>query len=175
MVATAKGAALENIAFRHPFYDRASPVYLGDYVTLEQGTGIVHSSPAYGVDDFLSCRRYGMKDEDMLNPVQGDGAFAADLPFFGGKRIWDANPKIVEKIREVGQPAARGEVHAQLHALLAPQDADHLSRDHAVVRRHGRRAGLPRHPAGRAAARDALRGIENTRFYPSWGKSRLYG
>ena len=62
--------------FRHPFYDRASPVYLGDYVTLEQGTGIVHSSPAYGVEDFLSCRRYGMKDDDILNPVQGDGRYA---------------------------------------------------------------------------------------------------
>ena len=67
----AKGAALERINFRHPFYDRAAPVYLGDYVTLEQGTGIVHSSPAYGVEDFLSCRSYGMKDDDILNPVTG--------------------------------------------------------------------------------------------------------
>ena len=48
-----------------------SPVYLGDYVTLETGTGIVHSSPAYGVDDFDSCRRYGMTDDDILNPVHG--------------------------------------------------------------------------------------------------------
>src|SRR5207247_1634122 len=63
IIATAKGAAFERIRFRHPLYDRASPVYLGAYVTLEQGTGIVHSSPAYGVDDFLSCRRYGMKDD----------------------------------------------------------------------------------------------------------------
>jgi len=54
VIATAKGAALENIAFHHPFYDRASPVYLGEYVTLDQGTGIVHSSPAYGIDDFQS-------------------------------------------------------------------------------------------------------------------------
>ena len=59
-------------------------MYLGDYVTLEQGTGIVHSSPAYGVDDFQSCRRYGMKDDEILNPVQGDGRFAESLPFFGG-------------------------------------------------------------------------------------------
>ena len=47
-----RGAALERIAFHHPFYDRAAPVYLGDYVTLEHGTGIVHTSPAYGVEDF---------------------------------------------------------------------------------------------------------------------------
>ena len=107
VIATAKGAALENIAFHHPFYDRASPVYLGDYVTIDHGTGIVHSSPAYGVDDFNSCRRYGVKDDDILNPVQGDGRYAADLPFFGGMKIWDANPKIVDKLREV---------HALLHA-----------------------------------------------------------
>src|SRR4029453_4465525 len=54
VIATAEGAALENIAFHHPFYDRASPVYLGEYVTLDQGTGLVHSSPACGIDDFQS-------------------------------------------------------------------------------------------------------------------------
>ncbi len=97
-----QGAALERIRFRHPFYDRASPVYLGDYVTLEQGTGIVHSSPAYGIEDFLSCRRYGMKDDEILNPVQGDGRYAGSLPFFGGVKIWEANPQIVDKLREVG-------------------------------------------------------------------------
>src|SRR5207244_5244135 len=96
-IATAKGAKLERLAFHHPFYDRASPIYLGDFVTLEHGTGIVHSSPAYGIDDFNTCRRYGMHDDDMLNPVQGDGVFAADLPYFGGMKIWDANPKIVDK------------------------------------------------------------------------------
>src|SRR4029077_14889936 len=97
-----KGKQLEGVAFRHPFYDRLAPVYLGEYVTLDQGTGIVHSAPAYGIDDFLSCRRYGMSDDEMLTPVQGDGTFATELPFFGGMRIWDANLKIVEKIREAG-------------------------------------------------------------------------
>jgi isoleucyl-tRNA synthetase len=53
VAATAPGTALDHIAFRHPFYDRAAPVHLGDFVTLEQGTGIVHSAPAYGIDDFL--------------------------------------------------------------------------------------------------------------------------
>src|SRR4051812_40108959 len=95
-VASCKGAALENIRFQHPFYERQSPVYLGDYVTLDTGTGIVHSSPAYGVEDFEACRRYGMKDEQILTPVMGDGKFAASLPLFGGLSIWDENPKIVK-------------------------------------------------------------------------------
>ena len=70
---TFEGKNLENIRFRHPLYDRYSPVYLGDYVTLDTGTGIVHSAPAYGIEDFESCRRYGMKDDAMLTPVMGNG------------------------------------------------------------------------------------------------------
>src|SRR5437016_8812251 len=58
VVATARGGELEKLSFRHPFYDRDAPVLLAKYVTLEQGTGIVHSSPAYGIDAFNSCRRY---------------------------------------------------------------------------------------------------------------------
>src|SRR5882672_9240255 len=72
-LASCKGSALENISFRHPFYDRLSPVHLGEYVTLDAGTtGVVHSAPAYGVEDFESCRRYGMKDDEILTPVMGD-------------------------------------------------------------------------------------------------------
>ncbi len=71
VMATAPGAALEHIRFRHPFYDRASPVYLGEYVSLDQGTGIVHSSPAYGVEDFQSARRYGMAGRGHAEPGAG--------------------------------------------------------------------------------------------------------
>src|SRR5256885_13168341 len=101
-IASCKGSALENIRFRHPFYDRLAPMYLGEYVTLDTGTGIVHSAPAYGVEDFDSCRRYGMKDEDILTPVQSDGHFAQSLPFFGGQMIWKANAQIVAKLKESG-------------------------------------------------------------------------
>jgi isoleucyl-tRNA synthetase len=102
VIAECKGAALNHIAFAHPFYDRLSPIYLAEYVTLDTGTGIVHSSPAYGVEDFLSCRANGVKDVDVLTPVMGDGKYASTLPEFGGLSIWDANPKIVEHMREKG-------------------------------------------------------------------------
>jgi len=81
-----KGKALEHLRFRHPFYDRDAPVYLGEYVTLDTGTGIVHSAPAYGVEDFESCRRYGMQDEDILTPVMADGRFAPRCPSSAGSR-----------------------------------------------------------------------------------------
>jgi isoleucyl-tRNA synthetase len=174
-LATCKGAQLEKIDFRHPFYDRLSPVYLGEYVTLEQGTGIVHSAPAYGVEDFASCRRYGMKDDQMLTPVAGDGKYSATLPFFGGLDIWKANPLIVEKIREVG---------ALLHSEKHQHSYMHCWRHKTpVIYRATTQwfAGMDEVPGYRGrkpteSLRDtALRGVEATRFYPSWGKARLHG
>jgi isoleucyl-tRNA synthetase len=174
VVALAKGAALEHLGFRHPFYDRASPVYLGDYVTAEQGTGLVHSSPAYGIDDFLSCRRYGMSDDDMLNPVGGDGRFAESLAYFGGMKIWDANPKIVEKIRESG---------ALFHAEKFAHSYMHCWRHKTpIIYRATTQwfAGMDDVPGYRGAKpaeslrATALRGIDATAFFPAWGKSRLY-
>lgn len=102
VIATAKGEALEHIRFRHPFYERFSPVYLAEYVELGAGTGVVHSAPAYGEDDFRSCKNYGMSNDDILSPVQSNGVYVADLPFFGGQFIWKANPAIVAKLEEVG-------------------------------------------------------------------------
>ncbi len=174
-LATCKGARLEKIDFRHPFYDRVSPVYLGEYVTLDQGTGIVHSAPAYGVEDFASCRRYGMKDEQMLTPVAGDGKYSATLPLFGGLDIWKANPLIVEKIREAG---------ALLHSEKHPHSYMHCWRHKTpIIYRATTQwfAGMDEVPGYRGkkpaeSLRDtALRGVEATRFYPTWGKARLHG
>ena len=169
------GRALEHIAFRHPFYDRASPIYLGDFVTLEQGTGIVHSSPAYGIDDFLSCRRYGMTDDEILNPVQGDGRFATSLPFFGGQRIWDANPRIVDKLKEVS---------ALFHAAKFTHSYMHCWRHKTpIIYRATTQwfAGMDDVPGfhgtkpAQTLRTTALRGIDATQFFPAWGKARLHG
>ncbi|MBK6602804.1 MAG: isoleucine--tRNA ligase [Betaproteobacteria bacterium] len=174
-LATARGAALENIRFRHPFYDRASPVYLGDYVTLEAGTGIVHSSPAYGIEDFQSCRRYGMTDEEILNPVQGDGRYVDSLPFFGGMNIWKANPLIVDKMRETGsllhvEPFTHSYMHCWRHKtpVIYRATTQWFAAMDEVPGRDGAK------PA-RTLRETALAGIEATAFYPSWGKARLHG
>jgi isoleucyl-tRNA synthetase len=174
-LASCKGAQLERINFRHPFYDRLSPVYLGDYVTLEQGTGIVHSSPAYGVEDFQSCRRYGMKDDQILTPVMGDGKYVPSLPFFGGMSIWDANPKIVEKLREVGSLfRAEKYDHSYMHCwrhktpIIYRATIQWFAGMEEVPGYHGVK---PKEPL-RATA---LRAVEATQFYPGWGKARLHG
>ena len=175
IVARAPGAALERLQFRHPFYDRASPVYLGNFVTLEQGTGIVHSSPAYGIDDFQSCRSYGMKDEDIINPVQGDGRYAGSLPFFGGEKIWEANPQIVDKLRDVGALFhATKYTHSYMHCwrhkspIIYRATTQWFAGMEAVPGWHG-------HKPAETLRAVALRGIDATQFYPAWGKARLYG
>jgi isoleucyl-tRNA synthetase len=175
VLASCKGAQLERVAFRHPFYDRLSPVYLGDYVTLEQGTGIVHSAPAYGVEDFVSCHRYGMKDDQILTPVMGDGKYAGSLEFFGGMSIWDANPKIVEKIRESGALfRSEKHQHSYMHCwrhktpIIYRATTQWFAGMDEVPGYRGRKPPEPLRAT-------ALRAVEATKFFPDWGQARLYG
>jgi isoleucyl-tRNA synthetase len=170
-VARTTGAALERIEFRHPFYARNSPVFLGDYVTLDTGTGVVHSSPAYGIDDFQSCKRYGMTNEQILTPVLGDGRYDASLERFGGMKIWEANPSIVEHIREQGN---------LLHVETYNHSYMHCWRHKTpVIYRATSQwfAGMDVTPSGggETLRQTALRAIDLTQFFPAWGKARLHG
>jgi isoleucyl-tRNA synthetase len=169
-IGNCKGKALENIRFRHPLYDRDAPVYLGEYVTLETGTGIVHSAPAYGVEDFESCRRYGMRDDQILTPVMGEGRFAPSLPLFGGLSIWDANSKIVKAIEEKGALFAVDwkHTHSYMHCWRHKTP---------VILRATTQwfASMDKPVRGESLRTTALRGIENTEFFPSWGQARLHG
>ncbi len=164
-----RGLALDRLNFRHPFYDRASPVILGDYVTHETGTGIVHSAPAYGVEDYESCKRAGMKNEEILNPVQGDGRYVASLPFFGGMEIWQANPRIVDKLAEVGCLLASEEiVHSTMHCWRHKTPTIYRATTQWFV-------GMDLSGTDGKTLRDkALAAVEATEFFPAWGKSRLH-
>jgi len=175
-LAACKGRALDRIRFRHPFYDRLAPVYLGEYVTLDTGTGVVHSAPAYGVEDFESCRRNGMKDDEILTPVMGDGRFAVSLPLFGGLSIWDANAKVVKAIEEKGAlfavdwKYAHSYMHCWRHktpVILRATTQWFAGMD--VVPGYG---GAKPAESLRATA---LRGVEATQFFPAWGQPRLHG
>lgn len=170
VIATAKGAAFDGIRFRHPFYERLSPVYLADYVESEVGsTGIVHSAPSYGVDDFVTCREHGMSFDEMLNPVQGDGVYADDLPFFGGQLIWKANPQIVAKLEEVGALMAHQPIiHSYMHCWRHKTPVIYRATAQWFVGMdvQGR--------DGKTLREQALEGIEATAFTPAWGKARLH-
>jgi isoleucyl-tRNA synthetase len=177
IIATAGGEALSMLKFRHPFahldpgYDRYSPVYVGDYVTLDTGTGIVHSAPAYGVDDFISCKAHGLKDDEILNPVMGDGKYASWLPFFGGMNIWEASKPICAKLEEAG---------ALFKLVMFDHSYMHCWRHKTpIIYRATSQwfAGMDREPkdGGRSLRETALAAIDATAFYPGWGKARLHG
>jgi isoleucyl-tRNA synthetase len=176
VIASTIGANLAGIAFHHPLakadpgYDRTSPIYLGDYVTLDTGTGIVHSAPAYGIEDFVSCKQHGMNDADILSPVLGDGHFAESLPLFGGLMIWKANPKIVEALRLAGTLLhTENYVHSYMHCWRHKTPIIYRATSQWF-------AGLDIQPneGGRTLRETALEGIDNTVFFPAWGKARLH-
>jgi len=170
VIATAKGEVFDGIRFRHPFYDRLSPVYLADYVEAEVGsTGIVHSAPAYGLDDFITCREHGMSFDEIESPVQGNGVYADELPLFGGQLIWKANPHIVEKLEEVG---------ALLHHAPYTHSYMHCWRHKTpVIYRATAQWFVGMDLAGKdgkTLRERALAGIEATSFTPAWGQARLH-
>ena len=169
VIAKTQGAALELVRFRHPFYERFSPVYLAEYVELGAGTGIVHSAPAYGEDDFRSCKQYGMVNDDILNPVQSNGVYVSDLPFFGGQFIWKANPAIVAKLGEVGALLKHESIqHSYMHCWRHKTPLIYRATAQWFV-------GMDKQPtAGETLRVRALEAIEQTEFYPAWGKPRLH-
>ena len=176
IIAECVGLALDQITFDHPLasfdegYRRVAPIYLGDYVTLDTGTGVVHSAPAYGVEDFLSCKAHGMKDADIINPVMGDGKYIPSLPGFGGLSIWDANPKIVEALAASGtllkqEPHSHSYMHCWRHKT-------------PIIYRATSQwfAGMDVQPIDNDTTlrQSALAAIDATAFYPAWGRARLH-
>ena len=169
VIATAQGSALELVNFRHPFYDRLSPIYLADYVELGAGTGVVHSAPAYGEDDFVTCKRYGMVNDDILTPVQSNGVYVESLEFFGGQFIWKANPAIVEKLSEVGALMHTETIsHSYMHCWRHKTPLIYRATAQWFV-------GMDKQPStGEPLRERALKAIEDTKFVPAWGQARLH-
>jgi isoleucyl-tRNA synthetase len=177
VIATTKGEQLSLIKFHHPLaqadkgYDRLSPVYLGEYVTADSGTGIVHSAPAYGLEDYASCKAHGMKDDEIISPVMGDGHFASTLPLFGGMTIWEASKPICAALEQAG---------ALFKLVMFDHSYMHCWRHKTpIIYRATSQwfAGMDRKPkdGGATLRESALAGVEATRFYPAWGKARLHG
>ncbi len=169
VVATATGAALELINFRHPFYDRLSPVYLADYVELGAGTGVVHCSPAYGVDDFVISKSYGLTNDDIISPVQSNGVYVESLEFFGGQFIFKANQNIIDKLAEVGSLMDTETItHSYMHCWRHKSPLIYRATAQWFV-------GMDKQPeTGKTLRERAVTAIEETRFVPAWGQARLH-
>ena len=183
VVATTAGEKLGGLEFEHPLYDvdagyrRLSPVYLADYATADDGTGIVHSSPAYGLEDFNSCVSHGMALDAILNPVQGNGTYAPDFPLFNGQHIWKAVPVIIEALRDAGRLMATKDItHSYPHCWRHKTPVIYRAAAQWFIRMDEGEGVFTK--AGDKPAQTlrqiALAAIEHTSFYPENGKARLH-
>lgn len=175
VLARCAGIRLQGIAFRHPLwmadaaYQRHAPVFCAEYVSLDSGTGVVHAAPAYGVDDFQSCKANGMRDQDILNPVMGDGCYVSGLALFGGLHIWKANPLIVKALEAAGSLIqSKSYPHSYMHCWRHKTPIIYRATNQWF-------AGMDVQPkdGGPSLRELALAGIEQTAFFPAWGKARL--
>ena len=185
VLATVKGERLGGLEFEHPLYDvkdenglhgyrRLSPVYLADYATASDGTGLVHSSPAYGVDDFNSCVAHGLAYDDILNPVQGNGSYATDFPLFGGHNIWKAVPQIIAALRDADRLLATEAIsHSYPHCWRHKTPVIYRAAAQWFIRMDEGEGVFTSDKAPKTLRQTALEAIEQTSFYPENGKARL--
>ena len=180
LVGTAKGRALESLRFEHPLHDvdagyrRTAPIYLADYATDADGTGIVHAAPAYGLDDFQSCISHGMRYDEILNPVTGNGTYEADFPLFGGQHIWKAVPVIIDTLRQAGRLFAEHTIsHSYPHCWRHKTPVIYRAAAQWFVRMDEGEGVFTTDKAARSLRETALDAIEQTSFYPENGQARL--
>ncbi len=156
------GKKLEGLTCRHPFLDRDSLIILASYVTLETGTGCVHTAPGHGQEDYESGVKYGL---EIYSPVDDDGRFTQDVPFFAGQFVFDANGAVNRKLSEVG-------------ALLKEEVIEH-SYPHCwrtndpIIFRATEQWFISMDKKG--LRQNALQSINQVTWIPPWGRDRIYG
>jgi isoleucyl-tRNA synthetase len=180
VLATTTGDKLGLIEFNHPLshvdagYKRTAPIYVAEYVGDTDGTGIVHSAPAYGVDDFNSCMAHGLKYTDILNPVQGNGAYAADFPLFGGQHIWKAVPVILDTLKSAGRLMATQTItHSYPHCWRHKTPVIYRAAAQWFIRMDEGTGVFTKDKAPQTLRQLALNAIDHTQFYPENGQARL--
>lgn len=159
-LARVKGAQLDRVRLRHPFIERESLMINGEHVTLEQGTGCVHTAPAHGVEDYEVCKVYGL---ELINPVLSNGTFSQDTPLVGGMQVFAANEVVVKALFELGRLRCVSKIeHSYPHCwrhktptIFRATTQWFISMEKADLRE------------------TALEGLKEVKFTPQWGQARL--
>jgi isoleucyl-tRNA synthetase len=172
-VATMKGEQLEGLRFRHPLYDRDSIGVLADYVTLEQGTGAVHTAPGHGADDFLTGKKYGL---EIYAPVGPSGHFLDTVLLFGGQRVFDANPNVEQALEERGRLWHRETFsHQYPHCWRCHNPVIFLATSQWFVRLDGEPKITGADGQTRTLRQAAQFAIDHeVTWIPRWGRDRIY-
>ncbi|HIE54068.1 MAG TPA: isoleucine--tRNA ligase, partial [Chromatiaceae bacterium] len=162
VIAYGPGAAFEGLMLQHPFYPRKVPVILGEHVTLDAGTGAVHTAPGHGLEDYVVGQQYAL---EVDNPVLSNGHFREDLPLFGGEHVFTANDQVVELLRERG---------ALLHEERVTHSYPHCWRHKTpIIFRATPQWFISMDRNGLRQA--ALEEIDQVEWLPEWGRERIRG
>ena len=167
----ASGVALEGLKFRHPFLERIVPIVLAEHVTTESGTGLVHTAPAHGVEDFQVGQKYGLSAEQ---PVDDRGRFKQNVEYFAGQSVRDAEKPILELLEKNGallhkEPFRHSYPHCWRHKTPIIFRA---TTQWFIAMDKPSNVGKPG-TEGRTLRELAIHAINNTRFFPDWGRSRI--
>lgn len=160
-LARCSGKDLESILLQHPFYHRHVPVILGEHVTLDAGTGAVHTAPAHGQEDYIVATKYKLP---IVNPVGGNGCFLPDTALFAGEHVFKANAHVIEVLKEN-------------QALLCEKKVEH-SYPHCwrhktpLIFRATPQWFISMEQQGLRT--DSLTAINQVTWIPDWGKNRIY-
>ena len=160
-----KGKELEGLLFKHPFLNKTVPIVCGDHVTTEAGTGLVHTAPAHGIDDYVVGSKYNLPVE---NPVDEYGKFKRDVPHVAGLSVWDSNTVIIALLKSKNalvfdEKYTHSYPHCWRHKIPIIFRATHqwfIGMNNKNNNQHSLRN----------LSDDA---VSNTNFFPSWGKARL--
>ncbi len=156
------GSRLEGLAARHPWLDRPSPIFTAEYVTMDQGTGCVHTAPGHGADDYETGMKHALP---VYNPVDDQGRFVPDVAHFAGMNVWEANRAIIEKLRADG---------TLLHAEPFQHTYPHCWRCKNPILFRATTQWFISMEANQLRQK-ALDGIRQVRWIPSWGEERIAG
>ncbi|MBP6366248.1 MAG: isoleucine--tRNA ligase [Nitrosomonas sp.] len=170
ILATCKGQALEHLSLQHPFEPRTVNIICGKHVTLEAGTGLVHTAPAHGLDDYFAGQQYGLPNE---SPVDGNGKFNPNTPLVGNLSVWKANEVVIDTLKTNEHLFCLKKIeHSYPHCWRHKTPIIFRATPQWFI-------GMNQHntndsPGQQKTLRElAMQAVESTVFYPSWGKARL--
>ncbi|MBP8645133.1 MAG: isoleucine--tRNA ligase [Syntrophobacteraceae bacterium] len=156
-----RASELEGLKCRHPFLDRDSVLILGTHVTLEAGTGCVHTAPGHGREDYDMALEYGL---DVYSPVDDGGAFTSEVPFFAGQFVFDANPAVVAKLKETGNLLLETRItHSYPCCWRCKEPVIFRATEQWFI-------SMERNDL----RKKALAWIDRVRWVPSWGRERIH-
>jgi len=165
------GRELEGIKFQHPFLELRVPAVLADYVTLDQGSGIVHTAPGHGAEDFYTGQKYRL---EAYAPQDDDGRFVEGLPEYKGKRVFEANPIIIELLGKRGMLVGQGKLtHSYPHCWRCHNPVIFRATEQWFIQLDSGSATVAA-PKAAPLRGMALEEIKKVKWTPSWGEERMH-